>query len=94
MKGALGDLPPDLSLLPAVVIDARKHRSRGWIVGALIGDQYHRARLCMLVGENIKERTRLEVAILYVLKHLAVALGYPCINGIARFKSEFGMPPA
>ena len=94
MKGALGELPPDGGLLPAIVIDAREHRSRGRIVSALMGDEHHGTRLGIVVGENVKERTGLEVAILDVLEHLIVALGYPLVDGLARFKFEFGMPPA
>ena len=83
MERSLGDLPPDVGFLPPIVVDPRQHRTRRWILGALVGDEHHSARLCMLVGEDIKARTGLEVAIVHVLDHLFVPLHRPCIDGIA-----------
>ena len=53
-EGSLYDLPSSLRLLPAVVIDAGKHGSRGRIMDTLMGDEHHRAGLGMLLGEGIK----------------------------------------
>ncbi len=58
-----------------------------------MGDEHHGTRLGIVMGENVKERTGLEVAILYVFEHLIVALGDPFVDGIARLKFKFGMPP-
>ena len=73
-EGALGDVPSSLRLVPAVVIDAGKHGSRGRIMDTLMGDKHHRAGLGMLLGEDIKERPGLIVAVMDPLDHLLVSL--------------------
>ena len=73
-KGALGDGPSALRLVPAVVIDAGKHWAWGRIIDTLMGDEHHRACLGMLLGEDIKERTGLIVAVMDPLDHLLMAL--------------------
>ena len=73
-EGALGDLPSSLRLVPTVVIDAGKYGSRGRIMAPLMGDEHHRAGLGMLLGQDIKERPRLIVAVLDPFDHLVVAL--------------------
>ena len=73
-ESALGEVPSSLRLVPAVVIDAGKHGLRGRIIDTLMGDEHHRAGLGMLLGEDIKERTGLIVAVTDPLDHLLVAL--------------------
>jgi len=73
-ESALGEVPSSLRLVPAVVIDAGKHGSRGRIIDTLMGDEHHRAGLCMLPGEDIKERTGLIVEVLDPFDNLLVAL--------------------
>ena len=73
-EGALGDVPSSLRLVPAVVIDAGKHGARGRIMDTLMGDEHHRAGLGMLLGEDIKERTGLIVAVLDRFDNLLVSL--------------------
>ena len=72
-EGSLYDLPSSLRLLPAVVIDAGKHGSWGRIMNTLMGDEHHRAGLGMLLGEDIKERSGLIVAVMALLDHLLVS---------------------
>jgi hypothetical protein len=67
-EGSLDDLPSSLRLLPAVVIDAGKHGSWGRIMDTLMGDEHHRTGLGMLLGEDIKERTGLIVAVMDFLR--------------------------
>jgi hypothetical protein len=55
----------------------------------LMGDEHHRAGLGMLLGEDIKERSRLIVAVMDSLDHSLVALDHPGINGGTRFQPEF-----
>src|SRR5215470_11814777 len=88
-KGALGELPSVLRLVPVVVIDTGKHGARGRIMSTLMGDEYHRARLGMLLGEDIKECSGLKVAVMDALDHLLVALDHPGMNGCTGFQSEF-----
>ena len=73
-EGALGELPSSRRLVPAVVIDAGKHGARGRIMDSLMGDEHHRAGLGMLLGQDIKERPGLIVAVLDPFDHLVVAL--------------------
>ena len=73
-EGSLEDVPSSQRLVPAVVIDAGKHWAWGRIIDTLMGDEHHRACLGMLLGEDIKERTGLIVAVMDLLDHLSVAL--------------------
>ena len=73
-EGSLCDLPSSLHLVPVVVIHARKHGARGRIMDPLMGDEHHRAGLGMLLGQDIKERPGLKVAVTDLLDHLLVAL--------------------
>src|SRR5215510_10730706 len=79
-EGALGELPSALRLVPAVVIDTGKHRAWGRIMDPLMGDEHHRAGLSMLLGEDIKERPGLIVAVLDLPDHLLVELDHPGMN--------------
>src|SRR5215510_3617025 len=88
-KGALGDGPSALRLVPAVVIDTGKHRSRGRIMAPLMGDKHHRAGLGMLLSEDIKERSGLIVAVMALLDHLLVALDHPGMHGSTGCQPEF-----
>src|SRR2546425_12979515 len=88
-EGSLSDVPSSLRLVPAVVIDAGKHWSRGRIIDTLMGDEHHRAGLGMLLGQDLKERPGLIVAVLDLLDHLLVALGHPGINGSTGFSPVF-----
>lgn len=63
-EGSLADLPATRRLLPAVVIDAGQHGSRGRIIDTLMGDEHHRACLRMLRCEDIKKRPGLIVAVI------------------------------
>ena len=88
-EGALGELPSVLRFAPVVVIDTGKHGSRGRIMGTLMGDEHHRTGLGMLLGEDIKERPGLIVAVLDLLDHLVVTLDHPGMNGSTAFQPEF-----
>ena len=88
-EGALGELPSSLRLVPSVVIDAGKHGSRGRIMHTLMGDEHHRAGLGMLLGEDIKERPGLIVAVMDLLDHVLVALYHPGVNSSTGFQPEF-----
>src|SRR5215475_7829196 len=90
-EGALGELPSVLRLVPVVVIDAGKHGARGRIMDPLMGGEHHRAGLGMLLGEDIKERPGLIVAVTDLLDHLLVALDHPGMNGSTGFQPEFGL---
>ena len=63
-QGAVGDVPSTRGLVPLVVIDARQHRARSRIMDPLMRDEHHRAGLGMLLGEDIKERPGLIVAVM------------------------------
>src|SRR6266567_5850065 len=88
-EGALGELPSVLRLVPVVVIDAGKHGARGRIMDTLMGDEHHRAGLGMLLGQDLKERPGLIVAVLDLLDHLLVALDHPGMNSRTGFQPEF-----
>ena len=55
----------------------------------LMGDEHHRAGLGMLLGQDLKERTGLKVAVTDPLDHLLVALDHPGMNGSTGFQPEF-----
>ncbi len=74
MEGSLSHLPAEPGFLPAIMINPGKHRSRSRVICTLMGKQYHRAGLCMLPGEDIKEGTGLKMAIMDVFDHLLVPL--------------------
>src|SRR5262245_1251107 len=88
-EGALGELPSSLRFVPVVVIDTGKHGSRGRIMGTLMGDEHHRAGLGMLLGQDIKERPGLKVAVIDSLHYLLVALDHPGMNSRTGFQPEF-----
>src|SRR4029450_5277232 len=88
-KGSLCNLPSSLRLVPAVVIDTGKYRARGRIMDPLMGDEHHRASLGMLLGEDLKERPGLIVAVMDLLDHLLVALYHPGMNSRTGFQPEF-----
>src|SRR5438477_3440538 len=88
-EGSLYDLPSSLRFLPAVVIDTGKHGARGRIMDPLMGDEHHRAGLGMLLGQDLKERPGLIVAVMDLLDHLLVALDHPGMNGSTGFQPEF-----